>query len=167
MFRTRWLTILEWHPQSPSGINAFATLSPPRSSGVESVLVSANWKSLTGSWNLRGIATVMSMARFLRGQTHWAKDFVFAVGDDYIEGIDAFLRAYHGIQGDGGCLFGCGLVSGISLTVVVDLQVEPILLEPHGVIWAALNIDYPGHSFSHLGLYYGELFHVCMWFTLC
>lgn len=33
MFRTRWLTILEWHPQSPSGINAFATLSPPRSSG--------------------------------------------------------------------------------------------------------------------------------------
>lgn len=23
-----------------------------------------------------------------------------------------------------------------------------------GVIWTALNIDYPGHSFSHLGVFY-------------
>ncbi len=25
-----------------------------------------------------------------------------------------------------------------------------------GVIWTGLNIDYPGHSFSHIGLFYGE-----------
>jgi glycosylphosphatidylinositol transamidase len=25
-----------------------------------------------------------------------------------------------------------------------------------GVVWTALNVDYPGHSFSHLGLFYGE-----------
>lgn len=25
-----------------------------------------------------------------------------------------------------------------------------------GVIWTGLNIDYPGHSFSHLGVFYGE-----------
>lgn len=25
-----------------------------------------------------------------------------------------------------------------------------------GVIWTALNIDYPGHSFSHLGIFWGE-----------
>ena len=25
-----------------------------------------------------------------------------------------------------------------------------------GLIWTALNIDYPGHSFEHIGLYYGE-----------
>lgn len=24
-----------------------------------------------------------------------------------------------------------------------------------GVIWTALNIDYPGHSFSHLGVFFG------------
>ena len=30
----------------------------------------------------------------------------------------------------------------------------------NGVIWTALNIDYPGHSFEHIGLFYGEL-------TLC
>jgi glycosylphosphatidylinositol transamidase len=26
-----------------------------------------------------------------------------------------------------------------------------------GIIWTGLNLDYPGHSFSHLGLFYGEL----------
>ena len=26
-----------------------------------------------------------------------------------------------------------------------------------GIIWTGLNIDYPGHSFSHLGLFYGKL----------
>lgn len=25
-----------------------------------------------------------------------------------------------------------------------------------GVIWTGLNIDYPGHSFSHLGVFYGK-----------
>jgi glycosylphosphatidylinositol transamidase len=24
-----------------------------------------------------------------------------------------------------------------------------------GIVWTGLNIDYPGHSFSHLGLFYG------------
>jgi hypothetical protein len=31
-----------------------------------------------------------------------------------------------------------------------ELEVLP------GVIWTALNIDYSGHSFSHLGVYHGE-----------
>ena len=26
----------------------------------------------------------------------------------------------------------------------------------NGVIWTALNVDYPGHSFDHIGLFYGE-----------
>ena len=26
-----------------------------------------------------------------------------------------------------------------------------------GIIWTGLNLDYPGHSFSHLGLFYGKL----------
>jgi len=29
-----------------------------------------------------------------------------------------------------------------------------------GVIWTALNIDYPGHSFSHLGIFWGKCIHV-------
>lgn len=36
-----------------------------------------------------------------------------------------------------------------------DLEAESLNLAP-GVIWNALNIDYPGHSFSHLGVFYGK-----------
>jgi glycosylphosphatidylinositol transamidase len=36
----------------------------------------------------------------------------------------------------------------------VDLDVEPLSITS-GVVWTALNIDYPGHSFSHLGVFRG------------
>jgi len=37
---------------------------------------------------------------FRAGQNHWARDFIFVFGDDYIEGIEAFLATYHGLTGD-------------------------------------------------------------------
>jgi len=36
-----------------------------------------------------------------------------------------------------------------------DLRADPLTLSS-GVIWTALNIDYPGHSFSHLGVFFGS-----------
>jgi hypothetical protein len=36
----------------------------------------------------------------------------------------------------------------------VGLDVEPLYITS-GVVWTALNIDYPGHSFSHLGVFRG------------
>ena len=40
------------------------------------------------------------------------------------------------------------------LTTHVDL-IADVLTLPHGVVWTALNIDYHGHSFSHLGVFRG------------
>ena len=37
----------------------------------------------------------------------------------------------------------------------LGLQADPLSLSS-GVIWTALNIDYPGHSFSHLGVFFGQ-----------
>jgi hypothetical protein len=36
-----------------------------------------------------------------------------------------------------------------------DMHADPLQLTS-GVIWTALNIDYPGHSFSHLGIFWGK-----------
>jgi hypothetical protein len=36
-----------------------------------------------------------------------------------------------------------------------DLEAEPLQISS-GTIWTALNIDYPGHSFSHLGVFFGR-----------
>jgi hypothetical protein len=42
----------------------------------------------------------------------------------------------------------------IELNFPTDLNAESLRLSS-GVIWTALNVDYPGHSFSHLGMFFG------------
>lgn len=47
--------------------STFAHVAPPRSSGTEVILLSANWVSREGSPNLRGVAMLLSLGDFLRG----------------------------------------------------------------------------------------------------
>lgn len=53
-----------------NGTNAYAVLSSPRSSGTEAMVISASWLSRTnegdGTLNLRGVATVLALAKFLK-----------------------------------------------------------------------------------------------------
>ncbi len=46
----------------------YAHITPPRSAGTQTILVSANWKSRDGGPNLRGIAMLLSLAEFLKGR---------------------------------------------------------------------------------------------------
>ena len=101
--------------QPISGSNVYAVLSSPRYSGAESTVISASWLSRTGdgdgTLNLRGVATVLSLAAFLNRQsqhlpfahsTHflseysfWSKDLIFVISDGYMEGMQAWASAYH------------------------------------------------------------------------
>ncbi|KAJ7709700.1 Gaa1-domain-containing protein [Mycena rosella] len=120
------------------GTNAYAVLSSPRTSGTEAMVISASWISRAGegdgTLNLRGIATVLTLANFLKSYSLWAKDIIFVVSDNYVDGMQAWLNAYHG-------------------STQSNLQADDLELTS-GVIWTALNIDYPGHSFSHLGIFH-------------
>lgn len=51
-----------------SGVNSYAVFSAPRTSGSEAMVISASWLSRTGKdkHNLRGVATVLSLAGFLK-----------------------------------------------------------------------------------------------------
>lgn len=83
----------------------------------------------------------------------WSKDIIFVVSDGYSEGAQAWLDAYHG-YGQSSTLrgrLGQDLIDPLSS----DLVAEPLELTT-GPIWAALNLDYPHHSFSHIGIHYGE-----------
>ncbi|EPQ58341.1 Gaa1-domain-containing protein, partial [Gloeophyllum trabeum ATCC 11539] len=119
------------------GVNVYAVSSSPRASGAEAMVISASWLSRTGEGdgtiNSRGVATVLALAAFLKKHALWAKDLIFVISDGYMDGMHAWLSAYHG-------------------SLQSNLQVEPLTLSS-GVIWTALNIDYPGHSFSHLGFF--------------
>ncbi|KIK57676.1 hypothetical protein GYMLUDRAFT_203231 [Collybiopsis luxurians FD-317 M1] len=121
-----------------NGTNAYAILSSPRISGVEAMVISASWISRAnegdGTLNLRGVATVLALSRFLKQYSLWAKDLVFIISDGYMDGMQAWLSAYHG-------------------RIQSNLQAQPLELTS-GVIWTAINIDYPGHSLSHLGIFH-------------
>ncbi|EIM89833.1 Gaa1-domain-containing protein [Stereum hirsutum FP-91666 SS1] len=118
------------------GTNAYAMFSSPRASGAEAMLISTSWLSQSGNGdalNLRGVATVLALSAFLKKYSHWSKDIIFVISDGYLDGMQAFLNEYHG-------------------SFQSNLQAEPLIYSS-GVIWTALNIDYPGHSFSHLGVF--------------
>ncbi|RDB21477.1 GPI transamidase component gaa1 [Hypsizygus marmoreus] len=123
------------------GTNAYGILSSPRTSGTEAMVISASWLSRTGegdgTLNLRGVSTVLALAGFLKGYSLWAKDIVFVISDGYMDGMHAWLAAYHGSSQS-------------------NLEADRLELSS-GVIWTALNIDYPGHSFSHLGIFFEGL----------
>lgn len=126
---------------STLGANAYGVYPVPRASGAEAIVISASWVSRTdegaGTPNMRGVATVLALARYLTRYSLWAKDLIFVVNDGHVDGMHAWLNAYHGIEQS-------------------NLQTKP-LKHVSGVIWTALCIDYPGHSFSHLGIFYEGL----------
>ncbi|OBZ75516.1 GPI transamidase component gaa1 [Grifola frondosa] len=124
-----------------NGTNAYAVLSSPRASGTEAIVISASWISRSGegdgTLNLRGVSTVLALAGFLKNYSLWAKDLIFVVSDGYLDGMQAWITTYHGVSQP-------------------NLRADPLALSS-GVIWTALNIDYPGHSFSHLGVFFEGL----------
>ncbi|KAI9508310.1 Gaa1-domain-containing protein [Russula earlei] len=116
-----------------NGTNAYAVFSAPRTSGTEAMIISASWKSMTGGENLRGVSIVLSLAAFLKQYSHWSKDIIFVITDNHLDGMHAWLGAYHRPSS-------------------ANWDAEPLSITS-GVVWTALNIDYPGHSFSHLGVF--------------
>ncbi|KAM0785986.1 hypothetical protein ACM66B_006804 [Microbotryomycetes sp. NB124-2] len=126
--------------QTLSGTNTYAIYQAPKTDGVESLVLCASWLSREVDAlgrrriNVRGVATVLAMANYLKKSSYWSKDIVFLLSDGYLDGTQAWLNAFHGYEQS-------------------NLAEEPLSLSTGG-IWAALNLDYPHHSFSHVGLFY-------------
>lgn len=98
------------------GTNAYAIISSPRTAGTEAIVISASWLSRTGdgdgTLNLRGVATILSLAQFIKreelsfsawillwnpaGYSYWSKDIIFVINDGYLDGMQAWLSQYHG-----------------------------------------------------------------------
>lgn len=93
------------------------------------MVISASWLSLEGEGdgtiNIRGVATVLALAKFLKrkvnfhvlfpkplkysdsGYSLWAKDLVFVISDGYMDGMQAWLNAYHGVEQSSKTLWAC------------------------------------------------------------
>ncbi|WAQ89314.1 hypothetical protein PtA15_11A1 [Puccinia triticina] len=130
------------NPHSISnGTNVHAILHAPRTDGSEALVLMASWLTRRpgsdirgGDINVRGVASVLALAEYLISFNLWSKDIIFLIADEYLEGTHAWLKAYHGLSQP-------------------NLKMKPLGLRT-GSIWAALNIDFPFHSFSHIAIDY-------------
>ncbi|XP_077542448.1 glycosylphosphatidylinositol anchor attachment 1 [Haemaphysalis longicornis] len=83
-----------------SGENVYAILRAPRAASTEAVVFSAPYRlddSLHGS-TLPGIALMVALAKYFRGQGSWAKDIIFLVTEHELVGFQAWLDAYHDVH---------------------------------------------------------------------
>ncbi|KAH9821344.1 Gaa1-like protein [Melampsora americana] len=142
------------HPHASTsianGTNVHATLHAPRTDGAETLVLMASWLTRKpgsdvkgGDVNVRGVASVLALADYLITMNLWSKDIIFLIADGYLHGTQAWLQAYHDLPQS----------SLVFITNARYLQTER-LKGRSGPIWAALSIDYPFHSFSHVGIYY-------------
>ncbi|GAA5985963.1 hypothetical protein JCM5350_007822 [Sporobolomyces pararoseus] len=126
---------------SVGGINTYAILPAPKTDGSEALVLSASWLSRARDEegrrriNNRGVATVLALANYMKKYSMWSKDIIFLITDGHVEGTQAWLDSYHGYSQS-------------------NLEAERLSLTT-GPIWAALNLDYPHHSFSEVGIHYG------------
>ena len=144
------------HGSALSGINVYARSATPRIDGREAIILTASWRSRwqgaddpfppaenldetvsidqRGRINVRGVASILALARYLTTQAHLSKDLIFVISDGHLEGIHAWSSAYFGSKSEG-------------------LQVDPV--SAGGLqVWNAISIDYPSDSFSSLEVQY-------------
>lgn len=111
--------------QNVSGINTYAILAAPKTDGAEALVLAASWLSRAldddgeRRVNVRGVALLLAIANYFKSArprvlfdpvlgppteqrltcleySMWSKDIIFVVSDGYIDGMHAWLDAYHG-----------------------------------------------------------------------
>lgn len=133
----------EW--TAPSGTNVYARLNAPRTDGREAMVIAASWESAhpTGTndtlpfkpdgrrtVNVRGVASLLALARHLPSVRSWSKDIIFVVSDGHLDGMSAWATRFFGARHP-------------------HLSAEPV--NGGGArLWNAVALDYPGDSFSSL-----------------
>ncbi|KAG0256499.1 Glycosyl phosphatidyl inositol protein transamidase complex subunit [Mortierella polycephala] len=105
---------------SKHGVNTYAVFYAPRSDA-----------------NTNAIAMLLSLGKLFKRCSHFSKDIIFVVSDGQAEGLQAWLKAYHGNEES-----------------TYD-RTEETLRVRSGAIQAALNLDFAGTGdYNALGIFF-------------
>ncbi|KAK0547593.1 dolichyl-P-Man:Man(5)GlcNAc(2)-PP-dolichol alpha-1,3-mannosyltransferase [Tilletia horrida] len=86
--------------------------------------------------NVRGIASVVALSKYLSRWLHHSKDIIFVISDGHLEGMQAWASAYF---------------NDIPSTSAAHIEeLHPSTLGRR--IWTSISLDYPSDSFSTLAL---------------
>ncbi|KAF9586541.1 Glycosyl phosphatidyl inositol protein transamidase complex subunit [Lunasporangiospora selenospora] len=122
---------------SKFGVNTYAVFYAPRSDGTEALVISAPWTSRDGVTNTNGVTVLLALARVFKRCSHFSKDIIFVSSDGDYEGLQAWLRAYHGLEQND------------------SARKEDPLTARSGAIQAALNLDFAGTGdYNALGIFF-------------
>lgn len=78
-----------------AGENVYAILQAPRGDATEAIVLVAAWKNVKGELNRRGVALLLTLARYFRRWSLWSKDIILLVTPDSLAGPQAWVDAYH------------------------------------------------------------------------
>ncbi|KAF9917931.1 Glycosyl phosphatidyl inositol protein transamidase complex subunit [Lobosporangium transversale] len=121
------------------GVNTYAIFYAPRSDGTEALILSAPWKSRNPKFtaNTNGVAMLLALAKVFKRGSHFSKDIIFVISDGDTEGLQAWLKAYHGNEER------------------TKTRFEETLHIRSGAIQAALNLDFAGTGdYNVLGIFF-------------
>ncbi|KAG0333621.1 Glycosyl phosphatidyl inositol protein transamidase complex subunit [Podila horticola] len=120
-----------------SGVNTYAVFDAPRSDGTEALVLSASWTSRDKITNTNAVTMLLSMGKMFKRSSHMSKDIIFVVSDGDTEGLQAWLKAYHGNEQN------------------TYERTEEALKVRSGAILAALNLDFAGTGdYNALGIFF-------------
>lgn len=77
------------------GENVYAILQAPRGDATEAIVLVAAWRNVKDELNKRGVALLLTLARYFRRWSLWSKDIIFVVTPDSLAGPQAWVDAYH------------------------------------------------------------------------
>ncbi|KAK7727882.1 Glycosyl phosphatidyl inositol protein transamidase complex subunit [Diaporthe eres] len=78
-----------------AGENVYAILQAPRGDATEAIVLVAAWENAQGELNKRGVALLLTLARYFRRWSLWSKDIILVVPPDSLAGPQAWVDAYH------------------------------------------------------------------------
>ncbi|KAG0272077.1 Glycosyl phosphatidyl inositol protein transamidase complex subunit [Linnemannia exigua] len=123
--------------ESLHGVNTYAVFYAPRSDGTEALVLSASWLSKDKTFNINAISMLLALGKTFKRGSHFSKDIIFVVSDGEAEGLQAWLKAYHGNEEH------------------THERSEETLKVRSGAIQAALNLDFPGTGdYNALGIFF-------------
>ncbi|KAG9070298.1 Glycosyl phosphatidyl inositol protein transamidase complex subunit [Linnemannia hyalina] len=123
--------------ESFHGVNTYAVFYAPRSDGTEAIVLSASWLSRDKTTNTNAIAMLLALGKTFKRGSHFSKDIIFVVSDGDAEGLQAWLKAYHGNEEH-----------------TYERHEEPLRVRS-GAIQAALNLDFAGTGdYNALGIFF-------------
>ncbi|KAF9115846.1 Glycosyl phosphatidyl inositol protein transamidase complex subunit [Mortierella sp. AM989] len=139
---------------SRRGTNTYAVFYAPRSDGTEALVLSAPWTSRTSETNTNAIAMLLTLGKVFKRSSHFSKDVIFVVSDGNVEGLQAWLKAYHGNE-ENTEIVEFNLEAKNMFTLLPLDRFEETLHIRSGAIQAALNLDFPGTGdYNALGIFF-------------